>query len=227
MRCLLHHPLQPQSRLIRLQLAEKRLDADLVIERPWDRRDQFLMVNPAGEVPVLIEENETTLCGFYPVLEYLEEAYPDTAGMPLMGRTLQERAEIRRLIGWFDGKFEREVTRNLLHEKIFKRFMPNAGGGPDSSAIRAGKANIGTHLQYIAWLTERRTWLAGSALSLADLMAAAQLSAIDYLGDVPWDDHEVAKDWYARLKSRPSFRSLLADNLPGAPPPPHYADLDF
>jgi glutathione S-transferase len=227
MRCLLHHPLQPQSRLIRLQLAEKRLDADLVIERPWDRRDQFLMVNPAGEVPVLIEENETTLCGFYPVLEYLEEAYPDTAGMPLMGRTLQERAEIRRLIGWFDGKFEREVTRNLLHEKIFKRFMPNAGGGPDSSAIRAGKANIGTHLQYIAWLTERRTWLAGSALSLADLMAAAQLSAIDYLGDVPWDDHEGAKDWYARLKSRPSFRSLLADNLPGAPPPPHYADLDF
>ena len=105
--------------------------------------------------------------------------------------------------------------------------MPNAGGGPDSSAIRAGKANIGTHLQYIAWLTERRAWLAGSALSLADLMAAAQLSAIDYLGDVPWDEHEGAKDWYARLKSRPSFRSLLADNLPGAPPPPHYADLDF
>jgi glutathione S-transferase len=229
MRCLLHHPLQPQSRLIRLQLAEKRLDADLVVERPWDRRDELLMVNPAGEVPVLIEENGPTLCGFYPALEYLEEAYPDTAGAgaPLLGRTLPERAEVRRLIEWFDGKFEREVTRNLLHEKIFKRFMPNAGGGPDSSAIRAGKANIGTHLQYIAWLTERRAWLAGSALSLADLMAAAQLSAIDYLGDVPWDEHEGAKDWYARLKSRPSFRALLADNLPGAPPPPHYADLDF
>jgi|APAra7269096979_1048534.scaffolds.fasta_scaffold03720_10 glutathione S-transferase len=229
MRCLLHHPLQPQSRLIRLQLAEKKLDADLVVERPWDRRDEFLRVNPAGEVPVLIEENGTTLCGFYPVTEYLEEAYPDMAGagVPLLGRTLQERAEVRRLIGWFDGKFEREVTRNLLHEKIFKRFMPNAGGGPDSSAIRAGKANIGIHLQYIAWLTERRAWLAGSSFSLADLMAAAQLSAIDYLGDIPWDDHEGAKDWYARLKSRPSFRSLLADNLPGAPPPAHYADLDF
>jgi glutathione S-transferase len=147
--------------------------------------------------------------------------------LTLMGRTLQERAEVRRLINWFDGKFEREVTRNLLHEKIFKRFMPNAGGGPDSGAIRAGKANIGIHLQYIAWLTERRSWLAGPTLTLADLMAAAQLSAIDYLGDVPWDEHEGAKDWYARLKSRPSFRALLADNLPGAPPPPHYADLDF
>lgn len=227
MRCLLHHPLQPQSRLIRLQLAERRLDADLVVERPWDRREQFLMVNPAGEVPVLMEENGTTVCGFYPVLEYIEEAYPDAAGASLLGRTVAERAEVRRLIGWFDDKFEREVTRNLLHEKIFKRFMPNAGGGPDSTAIRAGKANIAIHLQYIAWLTERRAWLAGQALSLADLLAAAQLSAIDYLGDVPWDEHEGAKDWYARMKSRPSFRSLLADNLPGAPPPAHYADLDF
>jgi glutathione S-transferase len=227
MRCLLHHPLQPQSRLIRLQLAEKRLDADFVVERPWDRREQFLLVNPAGEVPVLMEENGLTVCGFYPVLEYLEEAYPESAGGSLLGRSVQERAEVRRLIGWFDGKFEREVTRNLLHEKIFKRFMPNAGGGPDSAAIRAGKANIAIHLQYIAWLTERRAWLAGQALSLADLTAAAQLSAIDYLGDVPWDEHEGAKDWYARMKSRPSFRSLLADNLPGAPPPAHYADLDF
>jgi glutathione S-transferase len=229
MRCLLHHPLQPQSRLIRLQLAEKKLDADFVVERPWDRRDELLRVNPAGEVPVLIEESGTAICGFAPLLEYLEEAYPDSAGagVPLLGRTVPDRAEVRRLINWFDGKFEREVTRNLLHEKIFKRFMPNAGGGPDSSAIRAGKANIAIHLQYIAWLTERRTWLAGPNLSLADLMAAAQLSTIDYLGDVPWDDHEGAKDWYARLKSRPSFRSLLADNLPGAPPPPHYADLDF
>ena len=176
---------------------------------------------------MLIEESGAAICGFAPVLEYLEEAYPAAAGAPLLGRTVQERAEVRRLIDWFDGKFEREVTRNLLHEKIFKRFMPNAGGGPDSSAIRAGKANIATHLQYIAWLTERRTWLAGPNLSLADLMAAAQLSAIDYLGDIPWDDHEGAKDWYARLKSRPSFRPLLAETVRGTAPSKTYADLDF
>ena len=228
MRQLFHHPLQPQSRVIRLQLAEKRLEAEFVTERPWDRREQFLRLNPSGEVPVLAEENGLVLCGFYPVLEYLEEAYPETAaaGTPLLGRNLQERGEIRRLIAWFDGKFEREVTKNLLAEKIFKRYMPN-GGGPDSSAIRAGKSNIGIHLDYIGWLMERRTWLAGPVLSLADLVAAAQISAMDYLGDVPWDEHEAAKDWYARMKSRPSFRPLLADSLPGAPPPAHYADLDF
>ena len=125
----------------------------------------------------------------------------------MIGRTPQERAEVRRLIGWFDGKFDREVTHNLLHEKIFKRFIQQSGG-PDSGAIRAGKANIGSHLAYFAWLTERRKWLAGPQLTLADLIAAAQISAIDYLGDVPWAENEAAKDWYARMKSRPSFRPL-------------------
>jgi glutathione S-transferase len=104
---------------------------------------------------------------------------------------------------------------------------PGARGGPDSAAIRAGKVNIGIHLDYIGWLAERRNWLAGGIFSMADLIAAAQISAMDYLGDIPWDDHAAAKDWYARMKSRPSFRPLLADNLPGAPPPAHYADLDF
>ena len=70
-------------------------------------------------------------------------------------------------------------------------------------------------------------WLAGDALSLADIAAAAHLSAIDYLGDVPWSDHEVAKEWYARIKSRPSFRPLLTDHIPGLAPPKHYTDLDF
>jgi glutathione S-transferase len=161
MRCLFHHPLHPQSRAIRLQLAEKRLEAELVLERPWDRREQFLALNPAGEVPVLVEDGGLHICGFYPILEHLEEAYPETAatGTPLLGRNPVERAEIRRLVAWFNEKFERDVTRHLLHEKIFKRFMPGSGGGPDSAAIRAGKANIGIHLDYIAWLVERRKGL--------------------------------------------------------------------
>jgi glutathione S-transferase len=82
-------------------------------------------------------------------------------------------------------------------------------------------------LDYIGYLTEQRRWIAGDELTLADITAAAHLSCVDYLGDVPWSDHPNAKDWYARIKSRPSFRPLLGDHIPGAPPPPHYADLDF
>jgi glutathione S-transferase len=76
-------------------------------------------------------------------------------------------------------------------------------------------------------LAERRRWLAGDSLSLADVAAAAQLSSVDYLGDVPWEGHPEAKDWYVRLKSRPSLRPLLKDHIAGVPPPKHYADLDF
>ncbi len=222
MRTLLHNPLQPQSRTIRLMLKEKRLEVVLQVERPWERREAFLAMNPAGETPVMIEESGLVVCGACPIAEYLEEAFGD---VPLLGVVPGERAEVRRLVDWFNQKFDREVTQNLLYEKIFKRFA--AESGPDSGAIRAGKANIRTHLGYVSWLADRRNWLAGEALSLADLAAAAQLSAIDYIGDVPWDEFPTAKDWYVRIKSRPSFRPLLADHIPGAPPPSHYADLDF
>ena len=162
------------------------------------------------------------IAGAYAIGEYLEDAYTEC---PLLGSTALARAETRRLVSWFDGKFEREVTQNLFHEKMLKRLL--GLGGPDSGAIRAGKANIRIHLDYISWLADRRNWLAGNEFSLADIAAAAQISAIDYLGDVAWDQHREAAEWYARVKSRPSFRPILADTWPGTQPPAHYADLDF
>ncbi|MBL9034562.1 MAG: glutathione S-transferase family protein [Rhodospirillaceae bacterium] len=222
MRTLYHFPLQPQSRKVRLLLKEKHLDCDLVVERPWERREAFLHLNPACETPVLTEDSGLTLAGDYVITEYLEETYEEPA---LLGRSRGERAEVRRIIAWFDGKFSREVTQHLLDEKIGKRLYGR--GGPDSAALRAGKANIHVHLHYVGWLIDRRNWLAGDEISLADLAAAAHLSCLDYLGDVPWDEHPVAKEWYARLKSRPSFRPLLADHWPGTQPPAHYANLDF
>lgn len=222
MRSLLHFPLHPQCRKIRLLIKEKQLDCDFLTERPWERREEFLKLNPAGELPVLLDDNRQVVCGDYAISEYLEEAQP---ALSLLGALPRERAEVRRLVQWFDHKFQREVTQNLLHEKLIKRVLGQ--GGPDSTAIRAGRANIRIHLDYIAWLVDRRNWLAGENFSLADITAAAHLSCIDYLGDVPWEDFPDAKDWYARIKSRPSFRPLLADNLPGTQPAAHYADLDF
>ncbi|HEX2752604.1 MAG TPA: glutathione S-transferase family protein, partial [Alphaproteobacteria bacterium] len=136
-----------------------------------------------------------------------------------------QRAETRRLVAWFDHKFNAEVTENLVGEKMMKRFLKM--GEPHGPSIRAGHANIHYHLDYIGFLTERRRWLAGDDISLADIAAAAHLSAIDYIGDVPWDEHKAAKDWYARIKSRPSFKPLLDDVIPGFAPPSHYQDLDF
>ncbi|MCZ4281546.1 glutathione S-transferase family protein [Kiloniella laminariae] len=223
MRTLYHLPLDPGCRKVRMLLREKQLECELHAEKIWERRDEFLKLNPAGEVPVLVEEDGTTITGGAQVVaEYLEEAYPEN---PLLGDGPLCRAEVRRLIAWFDLKFWREVTANLVEEKMLKRFL--GLGQPNSSAIRAGHANIHYHLEYIGWLSDRRNWLAGEDFSLADITAASHISALDYIGDVPWQMHPGAKDWYARVKSRPCMRGVLGDTIAGAPPVKHYADLDF
>jgi len=222
MRVLYHLWLSPFSRTIRVVLKEKSLDFTLKAEKVWERRPEFLALNPAGEVPVLLEPDGTVLADARAIAEFLDEVYREKI---LIGINPVDRAEVRRLVAWFDVKMNQEVTENLVGEKMMKRFL--GLGQPNSSAIRAGHANLVNHLDYIGYLIERRRWLAGENFSLADITAAAHLSTLDYLGDVPWDNHEPAKEWYARIKSRPSFRPLLADHIPGAPPPKHYADLDF
>ena len=222
MRTLHHFWLCPFSRKVRIVLAEKELDFELKFEKFWERRDEFLSLNPAGQVPVLVEPDGAALSESGVICEYLDETF---SAEPLLGPDTRARAETRRLVAWFDLKFYAEVTQNLVDEKVLKRFM--SMGEPSSEAIRAGRQNVGYHLDYIAYLTDRRNWLAGDDFSLADIAAAAQLSCIDYLGDVPWDSHGAAKDWYARVKSRPSFRPILKDSISGFHPPHHYADLDF
>jgi glutathione S-transferase len=222
MHTLYHLPLDPGSRKIRLLLREKGLEAELRAEKIWERREAFLRLNPAGEVPVLLTPDGSVIPDAVVIAEYLEDVHPEPT---LLGEDPLDRAEVRRLEQWFDRKFGQEVSGLLLEEKVIKRLL--GSGNPNSSAIRAANQNIHYHLDYIGWLTDRRNWLAGENVSRADLTAAAHLSCIDYLGDVPWDDHPSARDWYARIKSRPSMRPILADLLPGTPPPPHYANLDF
>lgn len=221
MRLLHHWPLDPGSRAARFALAEKGLDFDLEEERPWLRPEPLFRLNPAGHLPVL-EDNGATIAEVRPVLEYLEDAYP---GQPLMPRGAVERAEVRRLVGWFDLKFNEEVNAYLLHEKLEKRAQ--SLGAPDPQAIRDGRDHLRWHMDYLTGLLDERDGLAGPRFTLADIMAAAHLSCSDYLGDVPFDEFPAVKTWYSRIKCRPAFRGLLADRLPGVPPAKHYDDLDF
>jgi glutathione S-transferase len=220
MRTLFHQWLHPYSRKVRILLAEKKLDFDLKIEKTWERRTEFLALNPAGDVPVLIEEDGTTLANSQVICEYLEEVYKDTN---TLGTDPVQRSETRRLVSWFDVKFNREVTENIVGEKLMKRILKL--GEPHGPSIRAGHANIHYHLDYIGFLTERRKWLAGDNFSLADIAAASHLSTIDYIGDVPWEEHEAAKLWYEKIKARESFKPLLEDRIPGFSPASNYEDV--
>ncbi len=230
MATLFHHPLCPRSRFIRVLLGEYGIEPDLIEERAYERRHDFLIVNPAGEVPVLVEHNDFVVPGAAIIAEYLDE----TRGLAFGDhRLLPEdpagRVEVRRLVDWFNTKFHDEVSAPLVHEKVYKRYMKaNEGGGaPDMNVVRAARANVRYHMRYIGYLTSTRKWLAGDRLSHADLVAAAHISCVDFVGDVPWGEDEAAKDWYTRMKSRPSFRAILNDRLPGMTPAAVYADLDF
>ncbi len=224
----LHHfTLDPYGRRLRLALAEYGVEPQLTEERPWQPSQQLLQLNPSGLSPVYVEDAGFAICGSEAITEYLEE----TIGMakPLLPGNAVARAEIRRLLSWFDVKFYTEVTEPVLTEKVIRRFVasPTGSSSPQMARVRQGLTVLKPHLDYIGALAEQRSWLAGDDLSLADLAAAAHLSAIDYLGDVPWAEHPVAQTWYQRIKSRPSFRVLLGDTVPGVAPSAHYADLDF
>lgn len=218
---LYHHPLSPACRKVRLTLAEKKIEIELVEERFWEKGPEFMRRNAAGQVPVLRMDGRN-MSESQAICEYLEEKYPEPALMP---KSAAARYEVRRLVGWFDDKFYREVTTKLLGERVFRKIQGT--GYPDSSNVMAGAKAIKFHLDYMTWLLDQRRWLAGDQLSFADFAAAAQLSCLDYISDVDWNRSQVVKDWYATVKSRPAFRTLLADYVPGFPPPSQYADLDF
>jgi glutathione S-transferase len=228
-RTLHHFPLDPASRQVRLALGEKRLPFAEVQVRYWERPKAFTDLNPSGMTPVLVDgpnanggEAALVLCESRAILDWLEEAHPEPA---LLGREAAERAEARRLITWFDRKFEYEVGGYILHEKMEKRLL--GLGAPELANLRRGREGLKTHLRYVETLLQEREWLAGRRLSLADFAAAAHLSVIDYLGDVPWADFPTAKTWYMKLNPRPAFRPLLLDRWPGLAPATHYDDLDF
>lgn len=228
---LTHFRLCPLSRSIRLALSEVGVACEMTEERPWAWRPEFLALNPSGDLPVLELEGRAVLAGAYAISEYLDEERPgaeEGRRFMLFPGDAQGRAEVRRLVDWFHKKLEAEVTRELLREKLHSRLQPElASHTPDPDLMRALGANLRYHMSYTNHLADQRQWLAGDDMSFADLAAAAHMSCLDYCNAVPWDEHPAMQSWYARVKSRPSFRPLLADRVVGVPPPKHYANLDF
>lgn len=219
---LYQFPLCPFSRKVRLALAEKGVAFDLVREDPWQASDDFYTLNPAGRTPVLHdEERKLTLIDSQAICEYFEET---VEASPLISGNAASRAEIRRLVALFDEAFFADVTNPLLHERMKKRLITREP--PSSSVLRSAMRLAHEHLDYIDWLIDTRRWLAGARLSLADFAAAAQISVADYLGGIDFDGHEAAQSWYRVMKSRPSFRPLLAQKMEGIPAPAHYADVN-
>lgn len=222
MRKLYHYPLDAFSRQIRIYLKEKNIEHDLIVEFPWDMKkkdksDNILLIS---DIPTLVDVDSEIYRGWYAIVEHLEKQEPY-----LFGETEQEKAEVRRIVCLFNSMFFAEVTRNIIFEKVIKRYMDHSS--PDSSAIRRGNNAIAGYFEHVTWLADRRNWLAGEMFSFADIVVAAHISSLDYMGSIEWEKFPLLKDWYVRIKSRPSFRDILNDRISNVTPPEYYQDLDF
>ena len=215
-------PLSPFSRKVSFFLREKNIDFEIRNEPVWEKREKFIKLNPAGKVPVFIDDDGIAISESNAICEFIEEKTPEPN---LIGKDIYSKAEIRRIVGWFDDKFAKEVMSKLIYEKIFKNFSNL--GAPDSQVIQDGVRNLRNHMQYICFLIEKRKWLAGDDFSFADISAASFISAIDYIGDIAWEDYQEAKTWYVRIKSRKSFKPILEEKIANFPPVKHYSNLDF
>lgn len=216
-----YQPLCPFSRKIRLILAEKQIGYKAFEEKPFFPSEKLYGVNSEGSVPVFVDSGAVFVRD-YAIQEYLEQAYPK---VNLLGMAEPQKAETRRLLSWFDGKFYQDVTCPLLEEKVAKRIKKRVG--PSSDVLKSVRKHLYWYMGYLDWIMDSRNWLSGAAFSLADLAAGAQISCVDYFGDVPWEKYPQAKTWYMRLKSRPSFRLILMESFVGILPARHYRLLDF
>ncbi len=221
---LLHqYPLCPFSRKVRLLLGEKGVAYGLVRENPWEQRDDFLHMNPAGRTPVIADNDRNMhLVDSVAICEYFDETIEKNM---MISGTSNYRAEIRRLVAWFDQQFFGDVTAPLLHERMKKRLVDRQP--PSAAVLREAMRLANSHLDYVDYLIDHRAWMAGPTMSMADLAAAAQISVADYLGGIDWHGHEQTKAWYAMFKSRPSFRPLLSERMEAIQPPKHYELVDF
>lgn len=222
---LYHHPICPFSRKVRVFLAAKEIGFEMVQENFWERRKEFIAMNPAGTVPVLFDNDKAAvIVGSSVIIEYIEEKHPDSS--KVFGSSIEKRAEIRRLQNWFDHKFYSEVGKHVLNERYFNRYLPGKSS-PSSEVLRVARHNLNTHMSYIEYLLETRKYLGGDHISVADFAAASQLSSLDYFGDINWNHYQPAKEWYSLIKSHKVFSQILKDRIPNITPPEYYTELDF
>jgi glutathione S-transferase len=223
---LFHFAFDPGSRAVRLALGEARMEFSETPVRPWEDGCPVAAMNPSGMPPVLqvtdAGKDPLTLCEPAAILGWLEERTSEPFLLPV---DAAERAEMRRLLAWFERRFTDEVNAVLLHERMEKPLLRL--GPPEARALRAGREALKAHLTMMEGLLTRRDALAGRRISQSDIVAAANLSVLDYFGEVSWAAYPAVKTWYMKLKSRPSFRPLLADRFPGVQASAWYHDLDF
>ena len=219
---LYYMPMSSFCRASKLILREKAIKFQSINEPIWKRRIDFLKINPEGDLPVVIDENNVKIIGYMSLAYYLDD---NLVGDNLIGSSSLQRLEVRRICKWINNKFYKEVTENIVEERVFKNLR--GLGQPSTEFLKAGRINLKNHENYFEWILKNKSFMAGENFTVADISYASFLSCLDYLGEIQWERIPVTKKWYAKIKSRPTFRDILQEKIYTIPPSKNYKNLDF
>jgi glutathione S-transferase len=216
--------LEPLSRAVRLALGEKRAVFHVREAAPFGDDPHLLALENEGQTPMLIDDSwghGANISEAMAIFEYLEDLLPTP---PLLPGGPLERAAVRATTIRATRRLG-PIVACVVHEKAEKAWA--RAGAPDTALLRQAGADAAQVLIQIGHAAEAENWICGPKLSLADIVVAAHFSVLDFLDAVRWDVAPAGKNWYARIKQRPAFRTLLSDTFSGLTPPVHYGDLDF
>ena len=219
---LYHYYLCSSSRYIRLILEEQKIKYETQLENYWKPQKDFLQLNPAGHLPVIVNEENFPVIGANACIEYIKDLEVKNR---LFVDDYREKAEINRLVHWFDVIFKKEVFDPIIYEKVFSGILDNIT--PNSENIRAALNNLDFHIEYFNYLLNSKNYFIKDDLTFLDFLAAANFSVLDYLGLLNLKDYENIKEWYFKIKSRPSFKTLLKDQIVGLNPHENYKIIDI
>ena len=173
---LIAAPASPYSRKVRIVLAEKKIDYEMVVDSPGDPATRVPEFNPLGKIPVLVLDDDTTLFDSRVIVEYLDNASPVGRLIP---EDTRQRIQVRRWEALADGCTDAAIA--IVYEKRRPENLQSAEWmarqqGKIDRALKAMSADLGT-----------RAWCTGDLYNLADVAVGCALGYLNFrMPDVNW-----------------------------------------
>lgn len=190
----------PYVRKIRIVLAEKKIDCELVLDSPWTAGNQIAALNPLGKIPVLVLDDESTLYDSRVIAEYLDTVAPNSRLIPASGR---ERISVKRWEALADGVLDAAVAAFLEAKR------PDGERSPSWIERQRGKVNQA--LKVMSEDLAGQPWCHGSSLTLADIAVGCALGYVSFrLGDIRWSEqYPNLSQLYEKLMQRSAFAETV------------------
>lgn len=190
----------PYVRKIRIVLAEKKIDCDLVLDSPWVEGNQVVAVNPLGKIPVLVLDDASTLYDSRVIAEYLDTVAPNSRLIPASGR---ERINVKRWEALADGILDAAVAAFLESKR--------SDGERSPAWIERQRAKVNQALKVMSDDLGELPWCHGNSFSLADIAVGCALGYVSFrLGDIPWSEqYPNLAQLYEKLMQRPAFAETV------------------